>query len=412
MSLKKSVKKVQKTPHVLIIGGGFAGITAANSLAHLSNLGEVNVTLISDKTYFEYYPAFYKVVTGAPAHEVCVPLTDMVAKEVDVVVDRIVAIDLKNKEVKSSKGHIYSADYLVIAIGSETIYFDLPGLKEHSFGFKSIGEAHELKNHIENLFKEKSTSDMVSHFQVVIVGGGPSGVEVAGDLVSNMRKLAKEYSVDPSFITIDIIDRGSRLIGATHPFASAAALRRLRKLGVNVFLNREVMAEDIEKILMGDMSLKTKTVIWTAGTSVNALFKQTEGLQFTERRRVQVNDYLEAVIANAENSTNDSMHNSVHDVYVAGDGAGTKYSGLAQTAIRDGKFVAQDILKKIRKQDRKQYKPKDIEYIIPIGRNWALMSLGPIHIYGYFAYVARELVDFFYFAKILSFKKTMELFFK
>lgn len=410
MLKQKAVKRSQITPRVLIIGGGFAGITAANKLAELSSLGEVNITLISDKTYFEYYPAFYRVVTGAPANEVCIPLTDMVSKEVDIVVDCISAIDLKNKTVTGSgvgsKSHTYTADYIILAIGSETIYFDLPGLKEHSFGFKSIAEAHELKNHIESLFKTKSEkpSDMVSNFQVVIVGGGPSGVEVAGDLTQNMQKLAKQYSIDPSFITIDIIDRGNRLIGATHPHASAAALKRLRSLGVNVFLNREVMAEDIEKILMGDMSLKTKTVIWTAGTSVNALFKKTEGLQFTEKRRVLIDDYLE--VPNFPN------------VYVAGDGAGTKFSGLAQTAIRDGKFVAKDILKKIRNGNsaqninRKKYEAKDVEYIIPIGRNWAIMSLGPIHIFGYFAYVAREFVDFFYFATTLSFKKTWQLFWR
>lgn len=410
-----SSKKSHITPHVLIVGGGFAGITAANKLAQLSNSGEVNVTLISDKTYFEYYPAFYKVVTGAEANEVCVPLSDMVSAEVDIIVDRITSIDLTKKTVTGAAGHAYSADYIVLAIGSETTYFNLPGLLDHSFGFKSIAEADKLKKHIENLFVEKSnvgkigieqnsahkpssSSDMVSNFQVVIVGGGPSGVEVAGDLTSYMQKLAKQYKIDPSFVTIDIIERGNRLIGATHVHASDAALKRLRKLGVNVFLNREVMAEDIEKILIGDMSLKTKTVIWTAGTSVNNLFSKTEGLQFTERRRVLVDEYME-------------VPNHSH-VYVAGDGAGTKYSGLAQTAIHDGNFVAKDILKKIRGQIRKEYVTKDIEYIIPIGKNWALMSFGPMHFFGYFPYVARELVDFLYFASVLSFKKTVQLFFK
>jgi NADH dehydrogenase len=402
-----SSKKTHTIPHVLVIGGGFAGITAATDLAEK---GGVNVTLISDKSYFEYYPAFYKVVTGAEASEVCLPLADMVPKAVDIIVDRITSIDLKKKELKGTKGNSYSGDYIVLAMGSQTTYFNLPGMKDLSFGFKSIAEAHKLKDHIEHLFKMKSTetqvieknkntaNEMVSHFQIVIVGGGPSGVEVAGDLSYSMQKLAKQYSVDPSFITIDIIERGNRLLGATHPKASAGALKRLRKLGVNVFLNREVVAEDMEKILIGDMSLKTKTVIWTAGTSVNELFSKTEGLEMTERRRVRVSDYLE--VSGFEN------------FYIAGDGAGTKYSGLAQTAIRDGGFIAKDIIKKINNSRRKKYIPKDIEYIIPIGRNWALMSFGPFHFFGFFAYMARELVDFFYFASTLSFKKTLQLFWK
>ncbi len=389
------------TPSVLIIGGGFAGLSAARKLADLADENGLNITLISDKSYFEYYPAFYRVVTGAAPIEVCVPLVDMVPSCVDVIVDRIGSIDLAKKEVKGQKGTKYTADYIILALGSQTIYFNLPGLSDLSFGFKSIAEAMQLKDHIQKLFIEKSNHEaaaMVSNFQIVIVGGGPSGVEVAGDLSFYMEKLAKKYKVDPSFITIDIIERGSRLIGTTHPKASEAALGRLRKLGVHVFLNREVKAEDVEQLLMGDMSLKTKTVIWTAGTSVNDLYSKTKGLEFTERRRVKVDEYLETP--------------GFKDIYIVGDGAGTKYSGLAQTAMHDGKYVADDIVRKVKNQTRKKYKVKEIEYIIPVGRNWALMSLGPIHIFGYFAYMARQLVDFLYFAKILPPKKTFDLFVK
>ncbi|MEN9582726.1 MAG: hypothetical protein RL641_680 [Candidatus Parcubacteria bacterium] len=393
-----SPKKQHKKPSVIIVGGGFAGTALARKLADEST---VNITLISDKSYFEYYPAFYRVVTGAAPIEVCVPLSDLVPKDVDIVIDRAVAVDLAKKEIKGEKGQVYTADYIVLALGSQTSYFNLPGIPEHSFGFKSIGEATELKDHIKNLFIGKVNHDasaMVSNFQIVIVGGGPSGVELAGDLTAYMRKLAKKYAVDPSFITIDIIDRGNRLIGATHPDASEAALKRLRSLGVNVFLNREVMAEDVETILIGDMDLKTKTVIWTAGTTINALYSKIEGLQMTERRRVLVDDYME--VPNFE------------DVYIAGDAAGTKYSGLAQTAMHDAKFVANDILRKLQKRSRRKYKVKEIEYIIPIGHNWALMSLGKIHIFGWFAYFARQTVDFLYFATILPPKKTFELFWK
>lgn len=390
-------RKNHRTPQTIIIGGGFAGTEIARKLA---DEGVSNVTLISNKTYFEYYPAFYRVVTGIAPIEVCIPLSEMVPKEVDLIFEHIKSVDLEKKEVTSSKGHVYKADYIIMALGSQTSYFNIKGLVEHSFGFKSIGEATELKNHIKNLFinKKTATDDMVSTFQVVIVGGGPSGVEVAGDLTEYMKHLAKKHDVEPSFITIDIIERGNRLIGATHEHASNAALGRLRELGVNVFLNREVMAEDVENILMGDMSLKTKTVIWTAGTTVNELYSTTKGLEFTERRRVKVNEYLEA----------DGFEN----IYIAGDGAGTKNSGLAQTAIYDGNFIAKDIVKKIKNKDRKKYIPKEVDYIIPIGKNWAIMSFGKFHIFGRLAYFARHMVDFLYFAKNLSPQKTFNLFLK
>lgn len=389
-----SVKKSNFVPQVIIVGGGFAGTEIARRLA---DAGGVNITLISDKSYFEYYPAFYRVVTGAVPIEVCVPLADLVPKNVDIIVDRINNIDLKNKEVTGEKGQVYKADYIVLALGSQTTYFNLPGLAEHSFGFKSIGEAVELKKHIRSLFEtKKENRENVENFQIVIVGGGPSGVEVAGDMVGYLQKLADHYNIHKSFVSITLIERNSRLIPSAKPKASALVQEQLCELGVNIFLNRNVMAEDVEKILMGDMSLKTKTVIWTAGTSINELYAKTEGFKFNERKRVSVNNFLEA--------------EGYSDIYIAGDGAGTKYSGLAQTAIHDGKFIAQDIMKKIKKQDRQSYKVKEIEYIIPVGPNWAVMSIGRFHIYGYLAYLARQTVDFLYFAKILPLKKTIELF--
>ncbi len=425
MSLSKTLQKRVKTtsrpkstqhqkPHVLIVGGGFAGCTAARSLA---DIAYVNITLISNKSYFEYYPGFYRIVTGAVPIDVCVPLADVLPKSVDVVIDRIVSVDIETKMVVGDKGETYTADYIILALGSQTSYFNLPGLPEHSFGFKSIAEAMELKKHIRMLFENRKKNcestekirgeeqhALVANFQIVIVGGGSSGVELAGDLSFYMDTLAQQYCVDRSFITIDIVDRGSRLLSTTHPVASDAALTRLRLLGVNVFLNREVMAEDVEKILIGDMQLKTKTVIWTAGTQINSLYNTIPGLTFTERKRVVVGPHLEVA-----GSTIDSTGSS-DSVYVIGDAAGTAFSGLAQTAIYDGDFVAKDINRRIRGRVRKTYTPKPINYIIPIGRNWAIMSLGTKHFFGQFAYFMRQTVDFLYFARILPVRKTIELF--
>ncbi len=395
-----SVKSRKIVPSVIIVGGGFAGTEIARKLAEE---GGVNVTIISNKSYFEYYPAFYRVVTGAAPIDVCVPLSDLVPAGVDIVIDRIEYVDLEKKEITSEKGQIFTADYIILAVGSQTSYFNLPGLSEFSFGFKSISEAVRLKEHIKNLFVRKTNqtenqNDKVTNFQIVIVGGGASGVEVAGDLTRHMQKLASKFKVDPSFITIDIIERGNRLISATKEKASELAMCRLCKLGVNVFLNRAVQSEEIEKIFMGDISLKTKTVIWTAGTSINELYLKTKGFQFDQKKKVVVDDFL--------------CVPEFNDIYIAGDGAGTKYSGLAQTAIYDGKFIAKDIIRRIKNNERKIYNPKVTNYIIPIGHNWAIMSFGKIHISGYFAYLFRQAVDFWYFASILSLRKTRELFWK
>ncbi|MES2416077.1 MAG: FAD-dependent oxidoreductase [Patescibacteria group bacterium] len=384
---------------ILIIGGGFGGIIAARELAKKKTGAQIK--LVSNKNYFEYYPALYRIVTGASPIEVCVPLDEILPKSIEIDVDKIISIDLSLKKATSESGSIYTYDILIMALGSETTYFGLPGIQDFSLGFKSINEALRLKGHIANLFVEHehpSTSEFVSHFHVVIVGGGPSGVEVAGDLSVHLKHLAKTHKVDPSFITIDLIESNPRLIPTLPEKVSKKILARLRSLGVNVYLNRFLMKEELEQVYMKDMSLQAKTVIWTAGTQINKIFSTIVGLTFAKNKRVEVDEYLQA--------------KGFQDVYVIGDAAATEYSGLAQTAIYDGEYVAQVIARKLKNKKVQIYEPKKTAFAIPIGENWGVFSTGSFAIYGFFAYIIRHMIDFMFFSNILSCRKFLSLYFE
>lgn len=391
----------QNTPstRVIVVGGGFAGIETARQIAFRSS-SSVQVTLISNKSYFEYYPGLYRVVTGSSPIEVAIPLEEMLPSNVEVLIDTVISVNVDQKKIVCKETGEYTADYLVLALGSETTYFDVPGLDTMSFGFKSIKEANRLKEHIVNLFKthaHPSQSELISHFHIVVVGGGPSGVEVAGDLAIFLKKIAKLTEVDPSFITIDLIESNPRVVPQLPPEASAKILAQLRKLGVNIFLNRKLEREEVEHVFMNDMSLKAKTVIWTAGTRLNQLYSSISGLEFAQNRRVVVDDYMQA--------------HGHKNVYIVGDAANTKYSGLAQTAIYDGGFVAKQILGQIRgSTKRKIYIPKKVAFSIPVGDNWGVFVDGPIKIYGYTAYLIRHAIDFIYFAGIVAPLKFFSLF--
>jgi len=294
---------------------------------------------------------------------------------------------------------VYSADFLVLALGSETSYFDVPGLSELSFGFKSINEALRLKKHLHTLFvphEHDSPSEGVAHFHIVIVGAGPSGVEIAGDLAVFMKKLTKNHAIDPSLVTIDMIQAGSRVLPVLPIKVSHRVEARLRKLGINLFLNRALVKEEVEQVYLKDMSMQAKTVIWTAGTKVSPVLSSISGLTFSPKGRVLVDEYMQA--------------KGIDNVFIIGDIADTKLSGLAQTALSDGEYVARAISSVVQGRKLVAYTQKKVSYSIPVGDNWGALVMGSMSFYGIIPYFIRHFIDFLFFAEIMSVKKLFVMF--
>lgn len=387
------------THTIVIVGGGFAGIQAALKLKK-SKCSNVKIIVINNKHNFEYYPGLYRVVMDHSPIEVCVPY-ELIFRNtgIEIVYTTIVSVDTVQKKIFGIHDEIYSYDSLILGLGSETNYFNLPGLDTLSFGFKSVKEALTLKNHIHDLFKEHdhpSQEELVSHFHVVIVGGGASGVELAGDLVSHLKIMAKFHGINPSLVTIDIIEASSRLLPALPESVSETALVRLRSLGVNVFLNRALIKEEIEQVYLKDMSMKSKTVIWTAGTKTNHLYGEIKNFEFGKGGRVIVDEYLQA--KNCEN------------VFIVGDGASTPYAGLAQTAIFDGRYVASVIEARLLGKTPKKYTPKKNSYAIPVGQGWGIVLLGDFLMMGRVAWWIRHIIDVRFFLSILPFSYVWKMY--
>ncbi len=374
---------------VLIVGGGFGGIKTALELAGNRN---VTVTLISDKPHFEYHAALYRVVAGRSPMEVCIPLTKVFAgKGVKIAEDKVVSIDKDNRLVKGDSGVSYSYDSLVLALGSETAYFDIPGLEKLSFGFKSITEALELKNHLHSIMTNYSTvsgqDNKAYRDHIIVVGGGASGVEIAGELSVYAQKLAREHQL-PHAPIIDLVEAAHRLLPNLPESASHRAKERLRSLGVNVYLNRVLLREEIESVYLKDLEIKAKTVIWTAGVKPNRLYANVDGLKLDKNGRVIVDQFLRA--------------EGTENIYVIGDAASTKFSGMAQTAIRDGQLVADNIINKELHRQLETYQPRRPFYSIPIGPGWALTIIYGFQITGQIGWALRRWADLKFFLTVLS----------
>lgn len=386
---KNSPKKV------VIIGGGFGGIAVAKKL---SKLKDIEITLITKSPLFEYYPALYKLVTGALAIEVCVPYNKIfkASDNITVLEGFYESYDKNSKIVTLLDGRTFAYDYLVLAMGSQTNYFGIEGIEEFAFAFKSSFEALRLKQHFLDLLRASqdiSKDDLVERFHVTVVGGGPSGVELAGDITTYLRKMTKRYHISPSFVTIDLIESNARVLAMLPESVSKKSEARLRKLKVNIYTNRTLQAQDLDSVTASGMTIKSGTVIWTAGTKINDSFSS---LPLDVKKKVSVKEDLS--LPEDEN------------VFVVGDGAGAPGSGLAQGAMAHGKYVASVIALKLKNKKPSPFKLKPTGYIVPIGHNWAVLSYKKITVSGFIPWVMRSFVDFKYFASIVPFSYVLEVF--
>ncbi len=375
---------------VLILGGGFGGVRAALDLAE-KRIPNLIITVISDKHHFEYAPALYKLATGKSPMEMCIPLGEIFGrKKIECIIDTITGGSLKDKQIYGESGARYNYDYLILALGAETSYFGLPGVEENSFTLKSVSSALKLKNHLHSLFATSnglSKGEMISQFQFVIVGGGPAGVELAGEIRRYCRSLAGMHGVPPKLVTVDILQGAPRLLPTMPESVSTAVTRQLDRLGINIILNRAVTSEDEKGVYMKDIQLNSKTIIWTAGVRPSHVYKTLVGLPLDKGGRILVDEHLRV--------------EGMETVFAVGDSAATPFAGTAQTAIYDGHYAGHVIAHVIRGEKIPSHTPKKTPYVVPVGGNWAVFTYNSITLTGRIFWWLRLLIDLKFFFTIL-----------
>lgn len=375
---------------IYIVGAGFGGVRTALDLAK-KKLPNVKIILVSNKPHFEYHAALYRVVAGTSPLEVCVPLREIFSDTpVDLVQDKIQSIDLKKRQLHGQNGQIYAFDYLVLGLGSENAFYHIPGLEENAFRLKSIQDALALKRHLHEVLsacQRGTTEEKICAAHVIVVGGGASGVEIAGQLGSYLKILARQHGLDGDVVTIDLIEGAPRLLPFLPASVSSKIKTRLHKLGVNIFLNRTIVKQELEEVFLKDLKMKTKTLIWTAGTTPNSLFAKISGLDLEKKGRVLVNSQLQTP--------------PWKNVFVVGDAAYTPYSGTALTALDHGKVVAQTISHLLGYGPLPSYQPKQHLFSIPIGPGWAASGNTHLVLYGCFGWFIRRWLDLRFFLSIL-----------
>ena len=367
--------------NVTIIGGGFGGVKAALELAKNP---ATKVTLISDKKNFQYYPALYSSATGHSHLESWAPLGEIFAEHsnIRVYIDSIEGIDVQTKTLSGKSGKIYDYETCIFAIGVKTSYFGIKGLETYSYGIKSEEEIRHLKHRLFVDIGEKQSIDR----NYVIVGAGPTGVELAASLGTFIRRLAEYYGVHEHRVKVRLIEAAPRVLPRSSKLTSRIVARRLRRLGVRVELNKKIELLTAHSLIVDGKTIDTHTVIWTSGVVNHPFFKKHPHVfTISNNGRVVVDDYLCAY----------------KDIYVIGDNAATKYTGLAQTAIYDACFVAKNIKLEHKHRRVRKYRPRLPVQAIPVGSNWAAVEWRWFRIYGYIAAVVRRLANLVGYSDIL-----------
>lgn len=361
----------QQKTKIVAVGGGFAGVKAA---LELSKDDKCDVTLVSDHSHFRYYPTLYQAATGGKRPGSRIRLSNMLA-DTPVTFVRATAtkLDRAKKLLVTKDGQKFPYDKILLALGSVTNYFGIKGLREFSFGIKSTEEAEEFKHHLHTQFIENGCPDL----NYVIVGAGPTGIELAGALPGYLKEIMKRHQVAECKLNITIVEAAPHLLPRSPRKISEAVLKRLNKLGVKVMLGQAVEGQTAGTLMVDGKPLQSHTVIWTAGVSNNPFFKEN-GFKLTERGKVEVDEHLQAE----------------PDVYVLGDNANTLFSGMAQTALVDGAFVAGNIKRELRGEMPEPYAPKQPITVIPVGPRWASVEWGKHCFTGLTGWVLRILADF------------------
>jgi len=361
--------------NITIVGGGFAGVKAA---LELSKDHSIRITLISDRPDFQYYPALYSTATGHSHLESWVPLSTIFAgiKNIAVELDTITSIDSAAKELRAKSGKTYSYERCIMALGVITTYFGIEGLETYSFGIKSQEEIDRLKRHLYTDIAEKRTVDK----RYVVIGAGPTGVELSAALGSYIDRLCEHYGVEHKNVPkVDLLEAAPRILPRMSEKTSEIVLKRLQELGVTVRTNQAVESATAEHVMVGGKPVKSRTVIWTAGVTNHSFYKEHESIFTLEKNgRVKVDEYMIAA----------------PDVYVVGDNASTPYTGLAQTALHDALFVAKNIKREINGQQPKRYKAVKPPVVVPVGENWAILEWRGIRVSGWLGSILRRIADF------------------
>jgi NADH dehydrogenase len=373
---------INQLPHVVIVGAGFGGLRAARALAD----APVQVTLVDRNNYHLFQPLLYQVATaGLSADEIAYPIRGILRKQKNLtfIMGEVKSLNLKESEIITEKTTL-PFDYLILAVGSETNFFNHADLQQHSFGLKDLQEAQSIRNHILNQFEKAilETDERLRKAMLtfVIAGGGPTGVEMAGAITELVRVMHKDYpGLDTKHIQVVLLEAMDRLQAHLTTASSTATINALANKGVQVHLNTLVKSYDGRVIQLSEkQQLPSNTLIWAAGVQAASLVRELSQEKLPQNR-IKVLPTLQI--------PQDERVFLVGDAAYLPDQNGQALPMVAPVAMQQADLAVKNLIRLIQSETLQSFHYKDMGSMATIGRNQAVAELFGLRLRGWLAWL-------------------------
>lgn len=355
--------------HIVILGAGYGGLLSALTVRKYLKKDEAKITVVNQYPTHQIITELHRLAAGSVAEgAVAMPLTKLFAgKDIDLKIAKVNSFSVENKQIVLSDGVTLTYDALVVGLGSTTAYFGIPGLEQYSMVLKSAADANKIHQHIEDRIREYAKSKNEADANILIGGGGLTGVELVGEIADVLPTLTKKYGVDPKEIKLMLVEAGPKILPVLPDALIERAVASLEKRGVQFLTGLPVTNVEGNAIDLKDgQKIIANTFVWTGGVQGNPLIGES-GLE-VNRGRATVNEFLQST--------------SHKDVFVAGDSAvvfaedGRPYPPTAQIAWQMGELIGYNLYAFLKNKSFESFSPINSGTLASLGSKDGVAIVG------------------------------------